>query len=261
MTQFNDVIRAQAESARRTHLAEMEAARRVLATVDDTPYESLDDQVTRLVLASSRLRERLDTAHEGNRKLLTRATAAEEEVDRARRFSETTEKALRDQLTLVGHKVQIRAEAAAAAAADAQRAHAKVKRLKANVARLKAELDVAQGAPTTQLKSAGKQAPGGEQKSSRAVELSPDARTVRDAVARMRSSDSNLTPFTASQVRRHMGGALAPAPPAPSLHRIRKALAELEGVRFVKRIQVPRGQATQWRRRPLIHAAKKRTLR
>lgn len=241
MTEFDDRTRAQAEVVVARHLAEVEAARRVIAAIDGEDYSSLEGEADSLRRELSAEVERSDAI---TRQLQT-LSADNHQLMVARQLDVGTLSNLREA------NADLRA-----ALADAQRrlerADQRVGRRQAEVTRLKSALGEAQ-AEIAQLKSAGKAEERGVHKSPREVNLSADARAVLGCIERVAHVGQT---FTVAQLVL-AGGSIGRL----TTTRIRAALAELEDIAVTKRPPKTKGSATRYERLQTVRAAKRRSPR
>lgn len=256
MTEFNDRTRAEAEVVVTRHLAEVESARRVIAAIDgDADYVALTAQIKAL---ENEVQAEVEKGDAVLRQLLDAekrcgqlAREVENEQHRhtlTREFNATTVETLRET------NVELR-EALADARKRLEGADRRIGRHQAEIERLKSEL----ADRIVQLESAGKVPEGGARKSPRVLDLSVNARAVRDAVDGMRPDGSKSgakISFTAADVQAWIL-AHDPRVVALSLPRIRKALGELEGIR-VKKIVTPHREAARWVKLTPIRPARRR---
>ncbi len=243
MPQFTDHTRAQAETVIAHHLAEVEAARRVLATINGEDYSSYEGEI-------STLRRELSVEGEKARATLGQIAKLERKLHSAGlriQFAETTEGALRTVAQTAREKVQSQYTEYEA---ECRSLRAKIQRRERRIAQQEAEIQRI----TAELESASKPVERGVHKSPQGPSLSADAVAVHGILEGMRPKDDKRS-FDAKDVHAWL---LANHNQSLSLHRIRHALGELEGYRVTKLTNTSRG-AMRWIKRPVIRPAKRRT--
>lgn len=248
VTQFDDQIRIAAETAGRAAEAEFESARRVLCTVNGEKYVPLERHISDLQDELDRL-----SAEKGNALRSLDAMARERDVTAVKNACLSTD---------VAHLREALKEAAQdhARAMDSLRASLteridEIDRLNRrrdrhlkDMAKLRRELDVARGAPAVEpaiprRQSGDKVAKGGEQKSPQRIQLSVDARAVRDFLA----SEHGVNVGVSFEVSRIVIGMKHHGTPSITPHRVRKALAELEDM-YVRKLTTMPKAAARYRR-------------
>ncbi len=254
MTQFNAFTRAQAVVARDIACAEMESARRVVAAIDGDDHRTLATEIEQLRRDLSRSQERVASLTEGNQALVARAREAEEGRAIVIEHTGTTEKHLRERMAELVEQRAVSGAALDEARCAQIRTSKRLVRSRAEVARLKAELDVAQGAPVAQLKSGRNGGERGEQTLGQPIKLTGDVAAVWEAVREMRPGGDHRS-FRASDVQNQL---IRTHANRLSLPEIRSALQQLQGRGVKPSPSLGRGSALRWQRTPIIRAAKRK---